>query len=107
MGQRNDVKRGKLNDIEHYLQEAIKNIREDRAMTHSLLTDVMSFIKNNEQNHRDVGLIAAKYVETLQRSNEQLVKLATLLSKKENISTNLSTIEKDEIYDLINEQKED
>ena len=101
MGQRDDVKKGKLSDIDHYLQEAIKNIREDRAMTHSLLTDVMSFIKNNEQNHRDVGLIAAKYVETLQRSNEQLVKISAILQKGSEKSQGLSHIEKEEIFDMI------
>jgi len=104
MGQRDDVKRGKLSNIEHYLQEAIKNIREDRAMTHSLLTDVMSFIKNNEQNHRDVGLIAAKYVETLQRSNEQLVKITNLLHKKSSSPSGLSDEDKDEIFDILNEE---
>ena len=73
-------------------------------MTHSLLTDVMSFIKNNEQNHRDVGLIAAKYVETLQRSNEQLVKITNLLHSKSNTPSGLSEKDKDEIFDILNEE---
>tara|TARA_Y100000310_G_scaffold339025_1_gene430412 strand:- start:1068 stop:1382 length:315 start_codon:yes stop_codon:yes gene_type:complete len=103
MGQRNDVRRNGLRDIELYLEEAIKNIREDRAMTHSLLADVMGFIKNNEQNHRDVGLIAAKYVETLQRSNEQLVKITNLLHRKSSSPSGLSERDKDEIFDILNE----
>ena len=104
MGQRDDVRRGRLRDIESYLEEAIKNIREDRAMTHSLLADVMGFIKNNEQNHRDVGLIAAKYVETLQRSNEQLVKITNLLHRKSSTPSGLSERDKDEIFDILNEE---
>tara|TARA_Y100000310_G_scaffold334837_1_gene415498 strand:+ start:1460 stop:1774 length:315 start_codon:yes stop_codon:yes gene_type:complete len=104
MGQRDDIRRGRLRDIESYLEEAIKNIREDRAMTHSLLTDVMTFIKNNEQNHRDVGLIAAKYVETLQRSNEQLVKITNLLHRKSSAPSGLSEKDKDEIFDILNEE---
>lgn len=103
MGQRDDVRRSGLRDIELYLEEAIKNIREDRAMTHSLLADVMGFIKNNEQNHRDVGLIAAKYVETLQRSNEQLVKITNLLHRKSSSPSGLSERDKDEIFDILNE----
>jgi len=43
-------------------------------------------------------------LETLQRSNEQLVKLASLLTKKEGASTNLTSLEKSEIYDLIKDK---
>ena len=34
---------------------------------------------------------------------KQLVKLVSLLAKKEGTTTNLSSVEKDEIYDLIKE----
>ena len=47
------------------------------------------------------GLIASKYVETLQRSNEQLVKISSIIQKRETKSTGLSTFEKDEIFDLL------
>ena len=54
-----------------------------------------------------MGQIAAKYVETLQRSNEQLVKITALLqkqaSKQEDIS--LSNEDKDELFDLIQGNK--
>jgi hypothetical protein len=63
----------------------------------------MKILKTDETKHQYSGPVAAKYLETLQRSNEQLVKLASLISKKENVSTNLSQIEKSEIYDLIKE----
>ena len=75
-------KRRDLKHLDSYLEEAIKNIRDDRAITSTLLAEVISFIKKNEQHHKDVGPVAAKYVETLQRSNEQLVKIAGLLQKK-------------------------
>ena len=48
----------------------------------------------------------AKYVETLQRSNEQLVKVATLLSKKEQ-SEGLSPAELSDIYDAISKDGDD
>ena len=41
MGQRNDVKRGKLNDIEHYLQEAIKNIKMKILLIHPILIEII------------------------------------------------------------------
>ena len=61
----------------------------------------MNILKQDETKHQYSGPVAAKYLETLQRSNEQLVKLASLLSKKENVSSDLSSLEKSDIYDII------
>ena len=95
----------KKQNIDEYLKEAIDNIREDRDITKELLDDVIQFLANGESTHRDVGLTAAKYVETLQRSNEQLVKISGLLLKSADTktSTSLTDIDKDKIYDLIKE----
>ena len=95
----------KRQKIDEYLVEAIDNIREDRDVTKELLDDVIQFLAKGESTHRDVGLTAAKYVETLQRSNEQLVKISGLLLKREGTKTNtsLTDIDKDKIYDLIKE----
>jgi len=90
-----------------FVEEAIGNIREDRAMASTLLIELVKILKSDETKHQHSGPVAAKYLETLQRSNEQLVKLASLLAKKENISTDLSQLEKSEIYDLINENGEE
>ena len=46
----------------------------------------------------------AKYVETLQRSNEQIVKIATLMSKNEK-SDGLTENDMEDIYTMI--KKED
>ena len=48
-----------------------------------------------------MGSVASKYVETLQRSNEQLVKVVALLQKKEAGSVGLSQEDKDELFDYI------
>jgi len=48
----------------------------------------------------------SKYVETLQRSNEQLVKVVTLMSKNES-SRGLSDQDKDQLLDMISGQGED
>ena len=55
-------------------------------------------------DHRDLGQIAAKYLETMQRSNEQLVKLTGLLGKKAAASEKLSSTEMEEIFDLLNDE---
>ena len=66
-----------------FIDEAIENIREDRETTRELLDDAMRYLAQDQSRHRDIGGTLAKYVETLQRSNEQLVKLCGLLSKNE------------------------
>ena len=87
--------------IDNYLEEAIGNIRKDREITKELLNDLIVYLSADEARHREVGQIAAKYVETLQRSNEQLVKVVTLLQKKQGGSTSLSDLDKTEIFDLL------
>mgnify|MGYP007063417493 FL=1 len=96
-------KRKRLNS-QGFVEEAIENIKNDRALATDLLVHLTGYMKASEERHQSCGVVAAKYLETLQRSNEQLVKLASLLSKKEtSVATGLSPIEKSDIYDLINE----
>jgi hypothetical protein len=97
--------KGKHINSEEYINEAIDNIRKDRAMASTLLIELVKILKTDETKHQTSGPVAAKYLETLQRSNEQLVKLASLITKKESTSTDLSSFNKSEIYDLINENK--
>ena len=90
-----------MKDLDTYLDEAIKNIREDRAITATLLTDLVIYLKASEERHREVGAVAAKYVETLQRSNEQLVKIASLIQKKRASNADLTDEDKNEIFDML------
>jgi hypothetical protein len=92
--------------LEEYISQATKNVTDDRAATKSLLMGVMKYMQTGDDRHREVGLIAAKYLETLQRSNEQLVKLASLLQKRENGVDGISDEDKQELFELIN-QKDD
>ena len=94
-----------VKDLENYIQEAIKNIRDDRDVTSTLLTQVFAEITNGQETHKDLGLIAAKYVETLQRSNEQLVKLTSIMAKKADTSAQLSEEDKKSLYDEIQGEK--
>jgi len=95
-----------LKELEGYINDVIQNINDDRAVTSSLLTDLIIEIKKSPQpydSHKELGQVAAKYVETLQRSNEQLVKIATLLHKKSSKAedVSLSNKDKDELFDII------
>ena len=95
----------KITDLENYIEEAIKNIRADRDITSTLLTKIFIEINsaNNAEAHKDLGLIASKYVETLQRSNEQLVKLISLCQKNKTQSNVLSAEDKQNLFDMIQE----
>tara|TARA_R100000005_G_C4829278_1_gene106532 strand:- start:233 stop:538 length:306 start_codon:yes stop_codon:yes gene_type:complete len=99
--------KGKRVTSDQFVEEAIDNVRKDRAMASTLLIELMKILKQDETKHQYSGPVAAKYLETLQRSNEQLVKLANLMSKKEGISTGLSALEKSDIYEMIKDEEEE
>ena len=95
-----------MKDLDRYLEDAINNINNDREVTKSLLEDVMILLSKNDLQHKEVGPIAAKYVETLQRSNEQLVKLCGLMSKQET-SDELTDKDFAQIFDQIQQKEND
>jgi len=101
MGQRG------VKNVNEYIEESIGNIRKDRAVTSTLLTELLIEMKKTGdlETHRQLGLIASKYVETLQRSNEQLVKITALLSKKREDPFKLDESDKQELFDLIQGEK--
>ena len=86
--------------VQNYIDEVLSNIRSDREITRELLDDAIKWLSKDEARHREIGIVMAKYVETLQRSNEQLVKIANMVSKS---SSNEGLTAKDmaEIYDAI------
>jgi hypothetical protein len=92
-----------MKDLDSYIDEAIKNIRSDRAVTTTLLMELMEYMKKDDERKEKVGTVAAKYVETLQRSNEQLVKVSALIQKNKTGSDELSNEDKEELFDLIKE----
>jgi len=97
-------KRKNLNS-DQFIEEAIQNCRDDRAMASALLIELVKILKQDETKHQYSGPVAAKYLETLQRSNEQLVKLASLINKKESTVSSLSDFSKEDIYELIKEEQ--
>ncbi|HHZ95170.1 MAG TPA: hypothetical protein EYN67_06365 [Flavobacteriales bacterium] len=101
MGKRRNI------TLEDYIEETTTNIREDRAIAKSLLMEAISDMKLTDSARRELGPIAAKYVENLQRSNEQLVKLTALLQKQRSQQFGLSADDKEQLYDLLNEDQED
>ncbi len=96
-----------MKNLDETLSNALDKIEEDRATTKELLQDLMKYLGAAEERHREVGPVAAKYVETLQRSNEQLVKVAALMQKQKTSSFEFSSSDKDQLYDIINDKEEE
>jgi len=90
---------------DNLLEEALENVRKDRTATKDLLSALKTEISSSLTNHSKSGVVAAKYVETLQRSNEQLIKIIAIIKKEQTKQedTSLSTSEKDSIFELIKE----
>ena len=91
----------------HYIEEAIANLKEDRAATKVLLMSLMKYMSISEDRHKEVGVVAAKYLETLQRSIEQLVKLSALTQKGESDFKGMTDEDKKDLFDLINSEEEE
>jgi hypothetical protein len=89
--------------LEQYIEDATQNIQNDRAVASKLLLDLVNEMTQttDKYKHKDFGEVASKYLETLQRSNEQLVKLTSIIQKRDGAQDSLSGKEKDEIFDLI------
>ena len=94
--------------LKEYIDEATRNIRDDRALATKLLTDLLTSMAS-QTDHQSVGPVAAKYLETLQRSNEQLVKITSIVNRDNGSKAEISPSLKDEIYDIIkgDDQHED
>ena len=92
-----------MKDLDSYLGEAVDNVREDRDKAKELLEQLEEFVSEDTYSHKQLGMVAAKYLETLQRSNEQLVKIAALIQKKQIKNESLTEKDKDELFDMIKE----
>jgi polyribonucleotide nucleotidyltransferase len=91
----------KNNDLDTLVDEALKNIRDDRKAAREFLNEIANLIANNTEENRHLSPVAAKHIETLQRSNEQLVKIIGLKQKGDNQSYELSESEKDSLFDML------
>jgi metal-dependent HD superfamily phosphatase/phosphodiesterase len=94
-------------NLNSLIEQALENIKNDRQETEGLLLELKEYMSVSRERYADSGPVAAKFVETLQRSNEQLVKIATLVYKRDTTSASerLSDLDKEQLFDII--QSED
>jgi predicted XRE-type DNA-binding protein len=84
------------------IEKAVDNAALDQAAISLQIDDLAQLIgqANNLSTHKDLGMTFSKYVETRQRSNEQMIKLAELqrkLEKEESVGEQVE-LDEDEIY---------
>jgi len=92
--------------LDQIIEKALANIEADRLVTRDLLDDAIEYLSKDEHRHKDIGMTIAKYVETLQRSNEQIVKVATLIQKEEKKEDGISKEEMENLFSAIAEEKD-
>lgn len=90
-------------DLQTLIDEALRNIRKDRKSAQEFLNEIANQIANDAEQNKYLSPVAAKHIETLQRSNEQLVKLIAIQQKGQTVSKGLSDEDKDNLFDLIQE----
>ena len=79
-------------------RESYQNALDDRENANILLVDLMKVSMNNSTNHLQFGTLMAKYLERMSKSNDQILKLAELISKEKE---NEESVSPSEIFDQI------
>jgi len=82
----------------HLWKEIYENALTDRENAAILFTDIYQEMQGNAMQHSALGPTAAKYLERMCKSNDQILKLAELVSKAEEESGALNP---DDIFDKI------
>ena len=82
----------------HLWKEIYENSLTDRENAAILFTDVYQEMQGNAMQHSALGPTAAKYLERMCKSNDQILKLAELISRAEEEA---GTINPDDIFDKI------
>ena len=77
-------------------KEIYENSLDDREKANILFTDLMIQSQGNAANHTMFGPIMAKYLERMSKSNDQILRLAELISKEEEV-----VINPDDVFDKI------
>jgi len=94
------------NDLDSLMTEALENVRNDRKIAREFLNEIANQIANDAEQNQRLSPVAAKHIETMQRSNEQLVKLINLKQKGSEGTLDLSDDDKSSLFDLIQGETE-
>ena len=93
-------------DLDTLIDEALGNIRNDRKVAREFLNEVANEIVKDPGQNKYLSPVAAKHIETLQRSNEQLVKIIGITQKNQTNTLSLSEEDKDSLFDMIQNEND-
>tara|TARA_Y100000310_G_scaffold223406_1_gene225244 strand:- start:59 stop:433 length:375 start_codon:yes stop_codon:yes gene_type:complete len=82
-------------------KEVYENALNDRESAGILFTDLLTQSQGNAANHAMFGQIMSKYLERMGKSNDQILKLAELISKEDSGG---SVLTPDDIFDRIDKK---
>ena len=88
-------------DLDSLIREALDNIRNDRKVAREFLNEIANRIASDAEQNKYLSPVAAKHIETMQRSNEQLVKIIGLKQKDKTQTFELSDDDKNNLFDII------
>ena len=91
----------KKKNIDELVEEALGNIRNDRKVAREFLNDIATQLATDAEQTKYLSPVAAKHIETLQRSNEQLVKLINIRQKNSEQGISFSEEDKNNLFDII------
>ena len=78
-------------------KEAYQNAIDDRETAGILLTDLVIQSRGSHANHLQFGGLMTKYLERMNKSNDQILKLAELIAKEQE----KDVLSDDDIFDKI------
>jgi hypothetical protein len=81
-------------------QEIYENAISDREQAQALLSEARAEMTGGAYEHSTMGPTLSKYLERMNKSNEQILKLAELISKAEERT---ERIDPDDLFSQINE----
>jgi len=82
-------------------KEIYDNALTDRQNAHILFVEAYTCMTNSSAEHVTLGSTLSKYLERMAKSNEQLLKLADLISKSE---SEHNSINADELFSKIQDE---
>ena len=80
-------------------KEIYENALEDREKAKLLFNDAYISMQGGVNEHMNIGSVMSKYMERMSKSNDQILKLAELISKEEEKS---EAVSEDDIFSKIN-----
>lgn len=95
-----------MSKIRKLMDDALKAIDDDRKEAKDLLDDLAAHIGKNADRYATMGMTAAKYLETMQRSNEQRVKLIGIIAKRSE-DEDFGEVSEDEATEMYEEFEEE